>query len=142
VKEVESLAALRGQTIFVDIEDKITTHFDKERLYDVIINLLSNAIKNTPPEGEITIFTEQKDNSIVVSVKDSGVGITEEEKKKLFKKFGKIERYGQSWDINIEGTGLGLYIAKKIVRLHGGNIWVQSEGRNKGSTFSFSIPKT
>jgi len=141
VKEVESLAALRGQTISVDLNEKIITKFDKERLYDVIINLLSNAIKNTPPEGEITIFTEHKNDSIVVSVKDSGVGITEEEKKKLFKKFGKIERYGQSWDINIEGTGLGLYIAKKIVRLHGGSIWVESEGRNKGSTFSFLIPK-
>ena len=142
VKEVESLATLREQTISLDLNDKIIIDFDKERLYDVIINLLSNAIKNTPPKGEITIFTEQKDNFIVVSVKDNGVGITETEQKKLFKKFGKIERYGQSWDINIEGTGLGLYIAKKIVRLHGGNIWVKSEGRNKGSTFSFSIPKT
>jgi len=142
VKEVQSLATLRDQKISIDIKDNIIVSFDKERLYDVLINLLSNAIKNTPSQGEIFVFAEEKDDSFVISVKDSGVGITEDEKKKLFKKFGKIERYGQSWDINIEGTGLGLYIAKKIVKLHGGNIWVESEGRNKGSTFSFSIPKT
>ena len=141
VKEVESLAVLRDQTISIDTPDNLIVAIDKERLYDVVINLLSNAIKNTPLKGEITIFTVIKDDSVIVSVKDNGVGIIEEEREKLFKKFGKIERYGKSWDINIEGTGLGLYIAKKIVKLHGGNIWVESEGRNKGSTFNFSIPR-
>ncbi|MFX1532581.1 MAG: sensor histidine kinase, partial [Promethearchaeota archaeon] len=70
-----------------------------------------------------------------------GIGFTEEEKNQVFKQFGKIERYGQGWDVAIEGTGLGLYITKKLVELHGGKIWLESEGRNKGSTFSFSIPK-
>ncbi|MFW9783637.1 MAG: sensor histidine kinase, partial [Candidatus Heimdallarchaeota archaeon] len=76
----------------------------------------------------------------IISIKDDGIGITETEKKQLFKQFGKIERYGQGWDVGIEGTGLGLYISKEIVELHGGKIWVESEGRNRGSIFYFSLP--
>jgi signal transduction histidine kinase len=73
-------------------------------------------------------------------VRDNGIGFTKEEKKKIFKKFGKIERYGQGWNIVIEGTGMGLYTSKKIVELHGGEIWVESSGRNNGSKFSFTLP--
>ncbi|GAG76819.1 unnamed protein product, partial [marine sediment metagenome] len=64
----------------------------------------------------------------------------QKEIKQLFTQFGKIERYGQGWDVGIEGTGLGLYISKELMTLHDGKIWVESEGRNKGSTFFFSLP--
>jgi len=77
---------------------------------------------------------------IFISVKDSGIGFTEEEKGQLFKRFGKIERFGQGYDVVTEGSGLGLYISKKIIELHGGDVWAESEGRNKGSTFYFSLP--
>lgn len=60
---------------------------------------------------------------------------------KLFKKFGKIERYGQNMEVDMEGSGLGLYISKQIIDLHGGSIWVESEGRNKGSKFVIRLYK-
>ena len=66
--------------------------------------------------------------------------ILRDEKKRLFKKFGKIERYGKGLDVNVEGSGLGLYISKEIIDLHNGRIWGESKGRNKGSTFTIRLP--
>ena len=80
------------------------------------------------------------DDFILISIHDNGIGITYEEKKRLFSQFGKIERYGQGLDIISDGSGLGLFISKKIIELHGGKISVKSRGRNKGSTFSFALP--
>ncbi|MFX0102687.1 MAG: sensor histidine kinase [Candidatus Hodarchaeota archaeon] len=77
---------------------------------------------------------------IIVSVKDNGIGFTREEKKNVFQKFGKINRDGLGWDIISEGSGLGLYIAKMSVELHGGKMWLDSNGKNQGSTFYFSLP--
>lgn len=141
VKELKGLATLRNQSILFDPNNKLEAKFDKERIYEAISNLLLNAVKYTPPGGTISIRTYLEDDSYIISVKDNGIGFTEEEKSQAFKQFGKIERYGQGWDVAIEGTGLGLYITKKLVELHGGKIWLESEGRNKGTTFSFSIPK-
>ena len=118
----------------------MTLNFEKEKIYEVISHLIINAIKYTPPYGEITIHTEQTNEFIIVSVQDNGIGFSENEQQRIFKQFGKIERYGQGWDIGIEGTGMGLYTSKKIVELHGGEIWVESEGRNKGAKFCFSLP--
>ncbi len=140
VNELRGLVRLRNQTITLALHKELKTKFDKERIYDVISNLLVNAIKYTPLEGNIIIQSEIKDDFFIISVKDNGIGFTEEEKSQVFKQFGKIERYGQGWDVDIEGTGLGLYITKKIIEIHGGQIWLESAGRNKGSTFFFSIP--
>ena len=140
VRELQGLAEIRNQKIVLKIHEYLTADFDKERMYDVIANLLINAIKYTPPNGEIIIKSEIKEKFYIISIKDTGIGITEEEKSQLFREFGKIERYGMGWDIGIEGSGLGLYMSKKIVQLHKGDMWVESEGRNKGSTFCFSLP--
>ncbi|MFX1326921.1 MAG: sensor histidine kinase [Promethearchaeota archaeon] len=86
------------------------------------------------------IKTEIQDKIVIVSIKDNGIGFTEEEKGKIFQHFGKIERYGQGLELGIDGTGLGLYISIKIIEAHGGEIWMESEGRNKGSTIYFSLP--
>ena len=65
---------------------------------------------------------------------------TPEEKAMIFKKFGKIERYGKGMNIDTEGSGLGLYLSREIVNLHNGLIWVESEGRNQGATFTIRLP--
>jgi len=140
VKELQGLAKLRDQSIFFKLHEKLETKFDKERIYEVISNLLVNAIKYTPPGGNITIESTKNNDFYEISIKDNGIGFTTEEKSLVFKQFGKIERYGQGWNIAADGTGLGLYITKKLVELHGGKIWFESEGRNKGTTFHFSIP--
>jgi PAS domain S-box-containing protein len=140
INEIKGLSKLRNQTINLELQDNLITQFEKEQVHQVISNLLNNAIKYTPPGGIIEVKSEIKNNHIVISIKDNGIGFTYEEKGRLFKQFGKIERYGQGLDIIPEGSGLGLYISKKIVELHDGEIWVESEGRNKGSTFFFSLP--
>ncbi|MBA7713380.1 Adaptive-response sensory-kinase SasA [subsurface metagenome] len=140
IKEFQGLIRSRSQKIVLNIHDNLITRFEKERIHEVIGNLLTNAIKYTPPFGTVEIKTEIKENFYIISVKDNGIGCTEQEKEKLFKQFGKIEHYGRGSYISTEGTGLGLYITKKLVELHGGEIWMESEGRNKGSIFYFSLP--
>jgi PAS domain S-box-containing protein len=140
VKESQGQLQLREQKIKVNIKNRIFTLFDKEKIHEVIENLLINAIKYTPVGGQITIDSKQKDGHYIISIKDTGIGLTQKEIEQLFTQFGKIERYGQGWDVGIEGTGLGLYIAKELITLHEGKIWVESAGRNKGSTFFFSLP--
>jgi signal transduction histidine kinase len=103
---------------------------DRERITQVISNLLSNAIKFTE-EGRILISTEKKGKDILVTIKDTGVGIDQEVLPRLFSKFiTKSEK----------GTGLGLYISKNIVESHGGKIWAENNADGKGATFTFSIP--
>ncbi|MFW9972842.1 MAG: PAS domain S-box protein, partial [Candidatus Odinarchaeota archaeon] len=140
VEELHPFVAKREHSIDVQIHDTIITKFEKEEIHEVISNLLINAIKYTPPKGWIDIKTELLEDYVVVSIKDNGIGFTEEEKSKIFKQFGKIERYGQGFDLGIDGSGLGLYISKKIIEAHKGKIWMESDGKNKGSTFYFSLP--
>jgi len=140
MNELEGLLVLRNHTINLEIADNLFCSFEKERIYNVITNILSNAIKYTPLSGKIELKSEITNGFIIISIKDNGIGFSKEEGSLLFKQFGKIERYGQGYDVISEGSGLGLYISKKIIELHGGEIWIESEGRDKGSTFYFSLP--
>jgi PAS domain S-box-containing protein len=134
------LIAERDQSIEFNSKNDCFIEVDKDRIQQVIINILSNAIKNTPIKGNIIIGIQKKSDIVELHIKDNGVGFSEEEKKVLFKKFGKIERYGKGFDIITEGSGLGLYISKEIVDMHGGEILVESDGRNKGATFTVRLP--
>ena len=141
IKEMNYLMKIRNQTYTLSTPDSIVLDIDKSRIELVLINLLSNSIKYTPENGKIDIKLEVLDNLVECSITDNGIGLTEDEIKQLFKKFSKIHKalYNEL-DIGLESTGLGLHIAKEIVKLHGGHIWAESEGKNKGSTFAFRLP--
>jgi len=108
---------------------------DQDKLIQVVINLISNAVKFTE-KGSVNCRAERKDGEIVVSVSDTGIGISAEDQPKVFEKFTQV---GDTLTDKPKGTGLGLTICKEIVEHHGGRIWVESE-LGKGSTFSFALP--
>ena len=140
LNEMKGLIKSRNHDVHLNLEENIITNINKEQMYNVITNLVSNSIKYTPPNGEIFINTDLKDKQVTVSIRDNGIGFTKKELGRVFKQFGKIERYGHGLDVGIDGTGLGLHISKKIVEMHGGKIWIESDGRSKGSTAYFSLP--
>jgi PAS domain S-box-containing protein len=125
----------KGQCIKLTIVgDLPRIYADQSRLEQVIVNLLSNASKYSPQKSSIGITAMIKNNKFVVEVKDEGIGIDREDLGKMFQAYHRVGKSG-----NVPGTGLGLYIAKQIVKAHGGKIWVTSQ-LDKGSTFSISIP--
>jgi PAS domain S-box-containing protein len=141
VSDNRYIANKRNMIIELDMPEVVSIEIDKMRIEQVITNLLSNAIKNSPKRGIIKITLEEKSTSVYFKIEDNGLGLTKKEMETLFLKFGKFERYGQKMDVDIEGSGLGLYISKEIIDMHGGHIWVESEGRNMGSTFYFKLFK-
>ncbi|MDP3724315.1 MAG: ATP-binding protein, partial [bacterium] len=113
---------------------------DRAKIHQVFVNLVSNAIKYSPNGGTIVVaFMTDKDKMIQTSVADAGIGMKENEMDTLFTKFGRLSNAGVG-SSQIPGTGLGLYICKKIVELSGGKIWAESQ-EGKGSTFFFTLPK-
>jgi len=110
---------------------------DKTRFKQIFYNLLSNAVKFTPEGGSIIVTASCDDNEFLFEVEDTGIGIREEDMDKLFKEFSQID---SSYSRQHEGTGLGLALTKKLVQMHEGNIWAESE-YGKGSKFSFTIPR-
>ncbi len=108
---------------------------DKDRIQEVISNLIDNAIKYTP-QGSITAKLTTDENNAIVSVTDTGIGISPEDQKHLFEKFYRVN---SSMTREIGGTGLGLYISRNLIEHYGGKLYVESTP-SKGSTFSFTLP--
>lgn len=106
-----------------------------EQIERVIVNLLTNAIKYSSAEGRITISLQEIEDNVKVVVEDIGRGILKEDLEKIFEPFYRVK------DVNEKVTGLGLAICKKIIELHRGKIWAESEGIGKGSKFIFTLPK-
>ncbi|NVM35513.1 MAG: PAS domain-containing sensor histidine kinase [Candidatus Lokiarchaeota archaeon] len=128
--------------LILELPVSVMVNVDKIRFEQVITNLLLNAIKNSPPNSDIKIVVKHKGKSVKISISDTGIGLTEDEMKRIFTKFGKIERYGKGLEfLDIQGSGLGLYISKEIIELHDGHISVESAGRNMGAKFTIELPK-
>jgi signal transduction histidine kinase len=108
---------------------------DRRKLHQVLLNLLSNAIKFTPPEGSVTVAVRRTDDALIVSVVDTGIGVADEDKERIFGAFEQVA--GANRDGG--GTGLGLALARQYVELHGGRIWLES-GVGQGSSFYISLP--
>lgn len=108
---------------------------DNEKIKLAIENLIDNAITYTPENGKVTI-TLEGNQEILFSIKDSGIGIPEEQKERIFNKFFRAKN---ALKMETEGSGLGLYITKNIIEAHGGKIWFESK-ENQGSTFYFTLP--
>jgi signal transduction histidine kinase len=109
---------------------------DERAVKQILINLLTNAIKFTDGGGSITVRAEGNGQEVVIAVADSGIGIPKEDQTVIFEEF----RQGTSdYTRKQEGTGLGLALSRRLVELHGGRIWVESEP-GRGSTFSFTLP--
>jgi two-component system phosphate regulon sensor histidine kinase PhoR len=128
----------KQQTFEVVFPEKLPEpELDKDKIAALLVNLLGNAVKYTPEGGRVTFRVNVSDQHIEINVEDTGVGIAEDELPKVFDKFFR------SQDPRVQeqtGTGLGLALAQEVVRLHGGQITVESE-LNKGSTFSVLLPR-
>jgi signal transduction histidine kinase len=123
------------------VNEETIVEADKTRIREVIDNLITNAIKYTVT-GWIKIWLVKEKDQICVFIKDTGIGIKPEEQDKLFQKFSRVESRSESGLVRPGGTGLGLYVAKSIVEMHGGKINVESKGiKGDGSLFSFSLSK-
>jgi two-component system, NtrC family, sensor kinase len=135
---VRERAAKHGINLDVTVDERLGDFVgDERKIKQVLLNLLSNAVKFTPEGGRIGINAKQADGSVEISVSDTGIGISPEDQAKIFEEFRQV---GSDYAHKVEGTGLGLTLAKKFVELHGGRIWVTSEV-GRGSTFSFTLPE-
>ncbi|MFC1701076.1 sensor histidine kinase [Patescibacteria group bacterium] len=138
-KEFAIIAKEKNITINIEHPSKIPDILsDRARIFQIIDNLIGNSLKFTPKNGSITISASAKKDSILISIKDTGIGINKEDQNKLFKRFPQIDTGIVG---NIKGTGLGLNIASNLVKKLGGKIWAESPGIGKGSTFSFELPR-
>lgn len=109
---------------------------DTMRIREIIINLVDNAMKYTK-SGGMEISLKKEKGKVILSVTDTGIGLDKEEKEIIFQKFSRGDG-GNA--MHVDGSGLGLFIAKKIIKDHDGDIWAESAGRGKGSKFCFSLP--
>jgi signal transduction histidine kinase/HAMP domain-containing protein len=111
---------------------------DERKFKQILVNLLSNAVKFTPDGGRIDVRAWRDEESLLIAVRDTGVGIAVQDQAAVFEAFRQV---GHGYTNKQEGTGLGLALTKKFVELHGGRIWLDSEP-GAGSTFTFTIPMT
>lgn len=131
---VQSQQKQLAMSYHVEEVEEVTA--DITRLKQILFNLVSNAVKFTPDHGSIEIAARPRDEFVEISVKDSGIGIRKEDQQIIFQEFRQLDA---SFTRKYEGTGLGLALTRKLVELHGGKVWVESE-EGRGSTFFVLLP--
>ena len=138
VEQMQIMAEKKKITLHLKIHyGKMSSiYIDIVRFQEVIENLITNAIEYTAPSGKVDVFVNKLDSSLIIRVKDTGIGISPYDQNKLFTKFFRAEK---SIEYNPEGSGLGLYIVKSYVEGWGGKISVKST-LGKGSTFIITLP--
>ena len=136
VGDVTPVALSNGQSLSLELPSSLPVVWaDEDRLRQVVLNLINNAFKFTPAGGKIILRAKEDGANLVVEVQDTGRGISDEEQQRLFQPYHRLESDRE----HLSGLGLGLSLSKKLVELHGGQIWVKSR-KGKGSTFGFSVP--
>jgi CheY-like chemotaxis protein/anti-sigma regulatory factor (Ser/Thr protein kinase) len=136
VSMVRERASQQSVSVVSDVAPDLgDLYADELRVRQVVLNLLSNAVKFTPGGGAVTIRAAADGPDVAVTVTDTGIGIAAEDRKRIFESFQQGSRAARRQ----EGTGLGLTLSKRIVELHGGRMWLDSEV-DVGSTFGFTIP--
>jgi two-component system CheB/CheR fusion protein len=133
---IDSYAATGREIKLEKSTDALVGNWDEARLEQVLHNLLSNALKYSPEDTSVNIRLEQQDKKAVVSIKDQGPGLSAEEQAHIFDRYYRLSRDEKR---NVEGLGLGLYIAQQIVDRSGGRLWVESK-QEVGSTFYIALP--
>ena len=137
-EEVAARAAQKGIEVTVADSKALRVKADLEKTREVLLNIVGNALKFTPQGGKVCVEFAQEKGFVRTSISDTGVGIKKEDMGKLFVKFGRLSNTLSSIS-TVPGTGLGLFICKKIIEMSQGRIWVESEF-GKGSTFHFTLP--
>lgn len=127
----------KGITLTFDtnVEEKILA-VDSDKIERIVLNLLSNAVKFTPEKGKIYVAVQDEGDNVYIKVKDTGIGIPEDKLQIIFKRFGQV---GGNYMNDSRGSGIGLYLVKSFVELHGGKISVEST-LNEGSEFTIKLP--
>ena len=126
---------MKAKQVTVKVDAELPTVYgDRTRLIEVIQNLVDNAAKftGTQENPEVNIGVKFENNKPIFFVRDNGIGIEPEQQEKVFGLFNKL-------DANTEGTGIGLALVKRIVEVHGGKIWIESAGKEHGTTFYFTL---
>lgn len=128
----------KGVKLEVNLPDDLPEVLaDADRLSQVLFNLIGNALQYTPVGGQVTVAARRQGDEVQVSVKDTGIGIAADQLPYVFDRFYRADR---SRSRVSGGSGIGLTIARHLVEIHHGRIWVESPGEGKGSTFTFTLP--
>src|SRR5437588_372168 len=138
IRDWEKKLANKQLNVIVDVPpDLPTVPADRVRLQEALYNLLDNAVKYSPEHGEIRLMARQRDEEIVLTVSDNGIGISKEDLPRIFERFYRVDKARTAE--NIRGTGLGLAIVKHVAQLHGGHVEAESE-LGKGTTIRVVLP--